>query len=224
MRDILKGTSPDLVTIPNLKSLELGSIAFTSDAPLEWILSHAPTLRSLVFQDYAMVYSMELRTICPVGRANAGASVQWRAHWYWDKWFKEFQTKLPELEHFGFGSRRVRSPGEEGPVYVSELLKGPAFWEREKFLFGLFPDRYIAMAAGTEACPWILRPPRAHHPRVPTNGRRDHVALRSLMWSIGQGFEETDKSTHAAYVERLSGLVRCVEVVEEEGFVRNQLE
>jgi hypothetical protein len=46
--------------IPHLESLELRGCTFTSDLELKWILEHKNTLRSLKFDDCAILHCLQM--------------------------------------------------------------------------------------------------------------------------------------------------------------------
>jgi hypothetical protein len=116
---------------------------------------------------------------------------------------------LPHLKRFDFGSSRVRALGEEGPKFKSEASEGPKFGRVNKFLFGLFPDRYLEMKDGSVRAPWILktRGQRPYYKEPPVADEPDLAMLRRLLEHTGQVVQENDKSSHASSVDSLIGWV-----------------
>ncbi|KAJ5901027.1 uncharacterized protein N7473_005097 [Penicillium subrubescens] len=210
------GYLADELHLPHLQSLELRSCGFTSSQTLEWILSHSDTLRSLKFDDCAIIYSMEL---APGSRADyllddinlgvEGGRVYQLYKLLWAAWFQRLARGLPHLQQFDFGSSRVRAPGERGPKFKSETLVGPRFGHTTDFLFGLFPDRYLEMKDGANEYPWVLRlisKLRKFEDR-PVADEADISALRQLLAVTGQVVQENDTSNHAAKVVDLMGVI-----------------
>lgn len=201
----------------NLATLELKGCAFTSDKQLNWLLAHKK-VRSLTLDDCPIVYKLLLKDRNPKKEDCAsvdmviekgGAMQEYKL-----VWSQVFSRLLawPNLREFKFGSSRVRQPGEEGPVFQSECTIGPPLGQKPaKFLFGLFPDRYLHLANGTDSCEWILRPSTAQMKRpdwVVNAQDSDRAALLNLLSGIGQEAVENDKSEHAGYVVDLIGKVK----------------
>lgn len=129
----------------------------------------------------------------------------------WSKYFYRIKESL-HLRHFAFGSSRVRQPGEEGPVFDSELYVGPALRQPSApFLFGLFRDRYLYMRDADPDCGWVLRTP-SDKMKMPIwlrqANREDRDALRILLKHLRLKVDENATSNHAGYVERLIGRVK----------------
>jgi hypothetical protein len=120
---------------------------------------------------------------------------------------------LPQLKHFEFGSSRVRAAGEEGPFFQSERHDGPSFNVPSKFLFGLFPDRYLKLGedTGCACCSWVLRNEPQQRPKRQglILDTPDRDALRRLLQKIGQVVQEDADSDHAGYVRKLMGRVKA---------------
>lgn len=203
--------------LPELRTLELRGCGFTSDIQLEWLLRHK-NLCSLTLDDCAIVYKLTLRDRNPTKEpSNSVDLVIEKGHavqeykMRWSVFFSRLMG-LPGLRHFQIGSSRVRSPGEEGPDFKSESKEGPALRQPSaKFLFGLFPDRYLQMADGSPACEWVLRSPKetmATPEWLSNTQRTDRNALRVLLEYINQEVVENDESDHAGYVEKLVGKVK----------------
>lgn len=213
------------IHLPLLESLELRSCGFTCNDTLNWIIKHGSTLLSLKFDDCAIIYCMELavtskaepNSVC-ISTENEGGRVYQR---YWlrlDIWFQALAYGLPHLKRFDFGSSRVRALGEEGPKFKSEASEGPKFGRVNKFLFGLFPDRYLEMKDGSVRAPWILKTrgqrPYYKEPPWPTNLtlRCCAVSLNTLdrwfrrmispampaAWTASSGGLKPDRDTAAA--------------------------
>lgn len=203
--------------LPELRTLRLRGCGFTSDLQLDWLLRQKK-LYSITLDDCAIVYKLILGDRNPIKEPcnsvdmiiEKGSAVQ-EYQMRWGYYFNRLQT-LPALRQFNFGSSRVRQPGEEGPTFKSEWREGPAFKQpSRKFLFGLFPDRYLHMADASPACQWVLRPPKEtlKPPAwLSTCHRTDRLALRNLLESINQRVEENAVSDHAGYVEGLIGKVK----------------
>ncbi|KAF3384444.1 hypothetical protein F1880_002670 [Penicillium rolfsii] len=203
--------------LPHLQSLELRSCGFTSSQSLVWILSHSDTLRSLKFDDCAIVYSMEL---APGSKGEFGSQsidvgivggrVYQLYRLVWADWFQQLANGLPHLQRFDFGSSRIRAPGEIGPKFESETLEGPRFGHTNEFLFGIFPDRYLEMKDGAGETPWVLRivPSQRRFKEPPDVDQPDISALRQLLAITGQVVRESDISSHAAQVVDLIGSVK----------------
>lgn len=201
--------------LPHLQKLELRSCGFTNSEVLLWILRRGDTLRSLKFDDCAIIYSLEL---CPCSKPQDssgqltreidGGRVYQLYNGLWAEWFRALGNGLPCLQRFEFGSSRVRAPGEIGPRFKSEASMGPKFGHTNQFLFGLFPDRYLEMKDGTLDIPWILRPlGRGRKFKDPPQSNEDESALRRLLQVIRQTVRENDTSSHAAKVRGLMGSV-----------------
>jgi hypothetical protein len=201
--------------IPHLESLELRGCTFTSDLELKWILEHKNTLRSLKFDDCAILHCLQMdlgnsfdsRSRAQKVEKKDGLKMQ-LCQIRWQEWFHKIRAGLPHLNDFQFGSSRIRAPGEEGPVFESERVKGPRFEQKPKFLFGLFPDRYLEMKQALERAPWILDPPVRKYKKRPQCDKADVVALRLLVKHTRQHVEENSTSSHAGYVEDLLGHVK----------------
>ncbi|KAJ5433152.1 uncharacterized protein N7458_012308 [Penicillium daleae] len=205
------------IHLPLLESLELRSCGFTCNDTLNGIIKHGSTLLSLKFDDCAIIYCMELavtskaepNSVC-ISTENEGGRVYQRYWLRWDIWFQALAYGLPHLKRFDFGSSRVRALGEEGPKFKSEASEGPKFGRVNKFLFGLFPDRYLEMKDGSVRAPWILktRGQRPYYKEPPVADEPDLAMLRRLLEHTGQVVQENDKSSHASSVDSLIG---CVE-------------
>jgi hypothetical protein len=210
------GYLTDPVHLPHLESLELRSCGFTNSSTLAWILNHKDTLRSLKFDDCAIIYSMELSpgsnnefNGVDIDMGIDGGRVYQLYKLRWPDWFQQLATDLPHLKQFDFGSSRVRAPGEWGPKFRSETLVGPKFGHTNEFLFGLFADRYLELKDGTGETPWMLRPMstlRVFAAR-PESDEDDIAALRQLLTVTGQVVRENDTSRHAVKVVELMGEV-----------------
>jgi hypothetical protein len=204
------------IHLPLLESLELRSCGFTCNDTLNWIIKHGSTLLSLKFDDCAIIYCMELavtskaepNSVC-ISTENEGGRVYQRYWLRWDIWFQALAYGLPHLKRFDFGSSRVRALGEEGPKFKSEASEGPKFGRVNKFLFGLFPDRYLEMKDGSVRAPWILktRGQRPYYKEPPVADEPDLAMLRRLLEHTGQVVQENDKSSHASSVDSLIGWV-----------------
>lgn len=212
-------------SFPFLESLELRGCGFTADFQLNWIIRHGRTLRSLKFDDCAIVHRLVLWPQ-PRGRIMADhchASLRIvddgprdKVRLYnsrWAQYFDRMKNELPQLKHFEMGSSRVRAPGEEGPSFKSEVHDGPPFNKPPQFLFGLFPDRYLKMSevTGCPCCSWMLQNVKQQRPKrqglILDNPDRD--ALRKLLQKIGQSVQEDTDSDHSGYVRGLMGRVKA---------------
>ncbi|CEJ58528.1 hypothetical protein PMG11_07182 [Penicillium brasilianum] len=213
--------------LPFLESLELRGCAFTSDYQLSWITRHGRTLSALKLDDCAIVDRLVLwpRSSGEVGIDVSLASLRvvdngrgGKVRLYntrWAHYFDKMKEDLPQLKHFEFGSSRVRAAGEEGPFFQSERHDGPSFNVPSKFLFGLFPDRYVKLGedSGCHCCSWVLQNEPQQLPKrqglILDNPDRD--ALRRLLQKIGQVVQEDADSDHAGYVRKLMGRVKADE-------------
>jgi hypothetical protein len=209
----------DRLTLPNLESLELRECTFFSDLELKWILAHKDTLRSLTFDDCAMLYCLQMdldnefasRSFWPRGDTKGNVNMMF-SYTRWQGWFHKFRAALPHLNDFQFGSSRIRAPGERVPpadFFESERVKGPCFEQKPKFLLGLFPDRYLELKQNLKIAPWVVDPVAKKYKKRPTCDKADVVALRLLLKNTKQlNAEENATSDHTVYVEDLLGHVK----------------
>lgn len=212
---------------PWLESLELRGCGFTADCQLNWILRHSPTLRSLKFDDCAIVHRLVLWPTLRGGRLAGDYRHEETSHIVddgpkdkvrlyntrWADYFDKMKENLRNLKQFEIGSSRIRALGEEGPSFQSEMFDGPSFNERSQFLFGLFPDRYLKMAerSACTCCSWTLQNVQQERPKrqrlILDNSDRD--ALRALLHKTAQSVKENVDSNHAGYVRGLMGWVKA---------------
>lgn len=210
------GYSTKDLHLPRLENLELRSCGFTNSRTLAWILSHSDTLRSLKFDDCAIIYSMELApgsvsdyNLDDVNVGLQGGRVYQLYKVLWAFWFQSLASGLLHLQQFNIGSSRVRARGEQGPKFRSETLVGPKLGHTNDFLFGLFPDRYLEMKDGANEYPWVLRPMSKlrKFAERPDADQVDMTALRQLLAATGQVVQENATSNHVAKVVNLMGVV-----------------
>ena len=96
---------------PKLSSLALGSMTFTHDWQLEWILSHASTLRSLILDDCPIIIASSLfadtgphRDPPALELFHGPTGYEWYFAARWHDYFRRITEGLPKLTHFGYGS------------------------------------------------------------------------------------------------------------------------
>lgn len=137
---------------PNLRSLSLGNHTIALEWQIDWILSHADTLKELYLDD------------CPIICVAKMAKEEVAPHWpdlepiqatyhdtidihfkefdlRWHQIFTRFRTGLPNLRHFAIG---------KGDLY--EMQK---FEERYELLSRLLGDRYYVFDILNEPSQWI---------------------------------------------------------------------
>lgn len=200
---------------PELETLELRGCGFTKDTQVDW-LERQKKLRSLILDDCAIIDGLVLNDESLTREPHWSVEVVMmkgrQVQFYKTRWSQYFRmlSQLPQLKEFRIGSSRVRQPGEEGPRFESERSKGPPFKQpAAKFLFGLFPDRYLMMSDATAACQWLLRNTPQVRRGTDQLDEADRDALRSLLQKIGQTVDEDATSDHAGYVEDLIGKVKA---------------
>jgi hypothetical protein len=166
-------------------------------------------LQILILEDCAIVRNLATRR-CNEGPDSSHYIKLGKVQLYevqWAQWFEKLK-ELPDLRNFQIGSSRIRLPGERGPRFLSEINEGPPYaMPSDRFMYGLFPDRYLTMAEGRVECPWILRYYTPSQPGYPAFDGSDRNALRSFLRKIDQSVKEDVDSNHAGRVRELIGHV-----------------
>lgn len=201
---------------PKLEILELRGCAFTSRRQVEWVLKHR-TLRSLTLDDCTIVYKLRLRDRNPTteDRRNdlvfekGGAMQEFK--YTWRDFFISLPAQMNNLRQLKFGSSRIRQ-FDDISIYESESRVGPPLKQPAgKFLFGVFPDRYMHLQDGEDKCRWMLRPGKKSVSRpdwVKLSELGDRNALGWLCMRLQQEVIWNDTTDHAAYVVNGFGRVR----------------
>ncbi|KAJ5106975.1 hypothetical protein N7456_003650 [Penicillium angulare] len=223
---------PELPFMPNLKRLELRQIIFTSDKVFKWIISHGKTLESLVLDDCSIMYSRQIpdhkvveepdKAILFIDAKEDGKAVEVPVeitYMRWAHWLDRFKVELPHLRVFKIGSSRIRTDADSHPACGEEKTK-PTLNHYPEFLFGLFPDRYLA----AEIKHVIITPKGRHEGDFTTlvsrdqtipyeywidakDDEEDHKALCSLVYKLKLDVPETTGSAHCGYVKDFMGRV-----------------
>lgn len=121
------------IHFPRLKSLALGNYSFFHDDQINWILSHASTLRELYLDRCSILYLMksdyeeDKKSYHPSAVDGKWdpveiAGTRHSIHTYpgqWNEYFTLFRTRLPQLRHFRFGESVWGDP-EELPLLPFE--------------------------------------------------------------------------------------------------------
>ncbi|KAF7195144.1 hypothetical protein HII31_03612 [Pseudocercospora fuligena] len=173
---------------PSLKSLTLGNFIFFTDHQLDWIISHADTLRSLTLDDCAILpdarlyngdqyFPEALRRFIQFSQEDGEVFLHHPARWH--DYFRAFSEKL-QLRHFGFGHG---SWDKHRQLEDSDLL--PVELRDDRYLIfdcGTLPTHYIGPEWGGryDSC-WSEY---EGGPRVPQCDDEDLEALTELVESI----------------------------------------
>ncbi|KAB8233173.1 F-box protein [Aspergillus alliaceus] len=138
---------------PHLKSLTLGKYCFVHDSQLDWILSHAATLRELYLYSCVILYEVRIcknelhQCYLSEKEISDGEGVysQYYAYTYpkrWSNYFDSFRNELVHLGHFRFGGNTI--PTCEQPFEQDHEIK-----------VDLYPSRYSVF---DQATPQIYMP------------------------------------------------------------------
>ncbi|KAK2783206.1 hypothetical protein FQN52_000420 [Onygenales sp. PD_12] len=185
------------IHFPRLKSLALGRHAFCHDVQVDWIISHAQTLRELYLDDCPILHSViswddrDMKTYHPALRSEKWEIVElegylgrfplYTYHARWHDYFTKFRTGLPLLQHFRIG--KITGDRED-------LLE-----HEHDITIGLFRDRYMVFAGpdhyrtsdddGGDVAEKMGEMPSCHD--------EDKEALCALFEKIGQRLAEEDR-------------------------------
>jgi len=193
---------PQDLHFPALKHLALGNYSFTHDWQLDWILSHAETLQSLVLDDCPIVHACRIYPACGPDRmppdyktfnkytANIGPDSEWVYGSRWHDYFRRMRDGLPELRHFACG----HGPWDEGRSFdASDSLQAHLALQRYCIFDGstgpspwIEPERVTVSGTTAESgiqydCCWNGD---TEPPKYPDCEKEDQAALDDLMETI----------------------------------------
>jgi hypothetical protein len=142
---------------PKLRKLELANYSISHDWQLDWILSHTSTLEELILNEvtitsYVYNYGTPDPEKYPTNPVDlSGGSFSFEIPAKWSHLFSQFESRLPKLKRFKFGtggSYIFPSPGSDNSTWA-------AHFDGEKWdTIGLFERRYQIFNRGIGPSPW----------------------------------------------------------------------
>ncbi|WPG97372.1 Hypothetical protein R9X50_00014700 [Acrodontium crateriforme] len=174
---------------PKLRSLALGLMTFSHDWQLDWILSQAETLETLILDDCPIVQACYMLVTFACDRsppdrhayklARGEDSWEYGARWY--EYFQRIRRGLPKLKRFGFG----RGPWDEHQAFQNSAELGASLYRQRYCIFdgSIAPKAWVTDVAEVKGkrvygCAWDKAPP------YPDCDHEDQEALDALLNTI----------------------------------------
>lgn len=187
--------------LPHLESLSLGNFTFAYDSQIDWIVSHAASLRDLYLDDCPILYDVamyeEHLDACGLSLGETefrrddsqyGSRKCFRA---WDRrWhhiFATFESKLSQLRNLYMGS--------------SGWCGLAPFEKEDEIQVALFSNRYMACYDGYGPSIYMTDGDISedYERKAPSCNEEDRDALRSLLRKLGQPVKESYSLTRRGY-------------------------